>query len=441
MAAPQGRPRLAPLRPRCFGGGVSSGPWSCPLCGAPTPSGVCPTHGVTGRATGPIDPTRIFVPGASLGGRYRIDAIIATAGPRVTLRATGAGGRPVIVETLGIERLARRAPLLDSLFRESGVPTLFERPYLVEIIDFGVEPMTQNPFLVMALSAGRDLREVPKPGSPEKQTAAAFIEVCHGLLDSHDGEILRPANAMPTMVPGAATEVPVPAAPTPPGSTPARSPALSSAQRGRASADGGPSSEIGGGHGWKLLVLACGLALGLYWYLPNPSLNAPYYNPNIKSPTILWERGPLRDPRDYQAAVGADMIKIESDPPAEVWSGTTVVGQTPVEVPRPTGGDRVRFVLKREGYLDKAVTVHRDSKPMQLELHAKADAPQRDRFVGEREKEKGLLDGNPFDPEDDAKRFGEDPRTQTPFLNPFDAPGTAPSLEDYEDEYNPYGEE
>jgi serine/threonine-protein kinase len=62
------------------------------------------------------------------------------------------------------------------------------------------------------------------------------------------------------------------------------------------------------------------------------------------------------------------MIRITSDPPsAEVWRGDTLVGNTPVEVPRPSGEETIEITLRRAGYHSTSVRLSSLTQP-QIEL-------------------------------------------------------------------------
>lgn len=370
-----------------------------------------------------VDPRQIFVPGAMLGGRYHIDAVLAMYGAQVTLLATRTDHRRFVIETLAVERLARRARLLDQLFREAKIPRLFARPNMVEIVDFGVEPLTSNPFLVLAYDPRRPPQSIVMPGAPEKMTAAAFVEVCHGLLDAHDGEILAPANAMPTAVPGAMpTRVPGPLV-APPAPMPIAPPPKSSSST--------VAEPLNTGKGnWKWILLSVAACLLAFWAVPDQSRNMPFYNPNITEQTIIYRRSDDdSDPKRFEReAPKGGTVQIASSPSgAQVWAGRRMLGVTPVAVPKPAGAQRMSFVLKKKGFMDKAVSIEAGAGSVDVELIATGKPDQGDGIIGKPEERKGLLDRSLLDP-NNKDRFGKDPMRKTPFVDPFGAPGTAPRL-------------
>lgn len=398
----------------------------CPLCGGPTQGGVCPVHGVANPGQVRADPSQVFVPGTVLGERYRIDHVLGIVGSQATFLGTQvATGSSVIIEALGIERLARRARLLDGLFRQAQVSQLFQNQGLATILDFGVEPVTQNPFLIMACAPGRNLNEVIDPQSIERRTAAAFVEICHGLLDTHDRELLAPANAMPTQVPGMMpTQVPGVSQPILPIGPPTAPP-----QRFVSDPEAEAETEapkFGGGRKWLIGSVILGLAI--FFIVPNPGKNARYYNPDITERTRFYHGTPGRNQVMKAAQAGDGSVELDSNPSgAEVWMGSEILGDTPLSIPRPPGGRRLSVTVKKAGYLPKSVVIHRNSEDsMDAQLHPDEGSEARNPIIGKRKVDDPFA--NPFQPADESERFGQNPLLQPAFTNPFSEPGTAPPL-------------
>jgi hypothetical protein len=405
--------RVAPGVPL---GLVEAAAYFCPLCGAPTPQGLCPVHQVPGVAQGPaLAP--FMAPGVVLGGRYRIDHVLLAQGAQGTFLGTAlADGRTVVVESFASERLARRARLLDSLVRRPEVAAQFMRPELAPILDFGVEPARQTPFLVMAFDPARGPQGVLTPDGVERRTAATFLRTCLSVLDQHDREFLEPLGAMPTQVPY--TAIPTAAAPAPP--------PLQRAPRRKKRRDG-PYRFLGlTGSGWAGVGM---LAVVVAYYLTDDeSQYSPYYNPRITEPTRMgWgksgrgeqhERTPLED----LAQQGGD-VEIASNPSgAEVWYGGRMMGETPTSVPRPVGRDRVVLVLRHDGYLDKQVTLHAGSMGVTLRMIPVNGREGPAGLVGEQERYdpmRSRFEKSPFS----KSPFDESPMTKSPFTNPFGSPG------------------
>ncbi len=393
----------------------------CPLCGGPTQAGVCPVHGVSNSGQGRADPSQVFVPGSVLGGRYRIDQVLGIVGSQGTFLGVQVEGGPVLIEALGIERLARRARLLDGLFRQAQVSQRFEQQGLATILDFGVEPVSQNPFLIMALAPGRNLNEVIDPQSLERRTAAAFVEICHGLLDTHDRETLNPANAMPTQVPGMmSTQVPGVAQPILPIGPPVAPP------RGL-SPEPIPKDPKKPGQRRKWIIACTVAGVGIVLLAPDRSQDARYYNPDITERSLFFHGQPNRG-RKESAKASADAVDLDSDPShAEVWMGSAILGVTPLSIPRPTRGRRLSVTLKKPGYLPKSVVIQRDTdSSLEVEMHLDEATQERNRFMGERKIEDPFA--NPFEPTDESERFGDNPLTEPAFINPYGKPGTAPPM-------------
>ena len=374
-------------------------------------------HGVPGVAHGPaIAPT--FAPGVVLGGRYRVDHVLVQQGPQGTFLGTAlVDGRPVVIESFAAERVARRARLLDGLVRRPDVAAHFMRPELAPIFDFGVEPASQTPFLVMAYDPARGPQGILTPNSLERQTAAVFLQTCLSVLDRHDREFLEPVGAMPTAVPytavpGLATAAP----PAPP-------------RAGNKGRDPTTFKLLGlTGRGWAGVGMLS--VLVVYYATDDESMYTPYYNPRITEPTRLgWSEGGRgqgpkeRSPFEVMAEA-AGQVEISSAPSgAEVWVGGKMVGETPTSVPRPLGRERAVVVLRQEGYLDKQVTLLANSSGVSVRLiPLKSGAAPG--LVGERADDrdpmKSRFEKSPFG----KSPFDDSPLTRPPMTNPFGKPGT-----------------
>lgn len=390
----------------------------CPLCGVPTPAGMCPVHQVPGVAYGPaLTPT--LQPGTVLGGRYRIDHVLLAQGTQGTYLATALGdGRTVVLESFPSERLARRARLLDSLVRRPEIAAHFMRPELAQVLDFGVEPVSQTPFLVMAYDAQRGPQAILTQGSAERHTAALFLQTCLGVLDQHDREFLGPAGAMPTAVPYTAVPQAQPMAVQ-----------LIPPKKSKKERDG-QSKFLGlPGHLWVAFGMLA--VLVVYYVIDDESMYSPYYNPRVTEPTRLgWygagnkKQDKKRSPLEEMMQAGGE-VEISSNPAgAEVWVGGRMVGETPTTVPRPVGGDRAVVILKRQGFLDKQLNLSPESTGVNVRMIPVNGGDDPAGLVGEREQRydpmKSRFDKSPF-----AKSpFEDSPLNRPVVTNPFGPPGT-----------------
>ncbi|MEL7371751.1 MAG: hypothetical protein AAFN74_22695, partial [Myxococcota bacterium] len=108
----------------------------------------------------------------------------------------------VVVQSLPDRQLAHRGELLRELFRGAQIVDVLKRDDLVQILDFNVEQATGTLFLVMAHRAGATANELSALTGPENKTAAAFVELARGLLESHDAQFLdSPQVTSPSLPP------------------------------------------------------------------------------------------------------------------------------------------------------------------------------------------------------------------------------------------------
>ena len=127
----------------------------------------------------------MFEPGAIVGGRYRLDAVIGRGGMASVYRAWDVRlARPVAVTLLRPEILAD-ADLALRFRREAHAATVLRHPNVVACLDTGTEG--ESPYLVMELVEGEDLaarlkRESPLPAHGAVRIAA---DVARGLAIAH----------------------------------------------------------------------------------------------------------------------------------------------------------------------------------------------------------------------------------------------------------------
>jgi tRNA A-37 threonylcarbamoyl transferase component Bud32 len=127
----------------------------------------------------------MFEPGAIVGGRYRLDAVIGRGGMASVYRAWDMRlARAVAVKLLRPEILAD-ADLALRFRREAHAATVLRHPNVVACLDTGTEG--ESPYLVMELVEGEDLaarlkRESPLPA---RQAVAIAADVARGLAIAH----------------------------------------------------------------------------------------------------------------------------------------------------------------------------------------------------------------------------------------------------------------
>jgi serine/threonine-protein kinase len=124
-------------------------------------------------------------PGAIVGGRYRLDAVIGRGGMATVHRAWDLRlARPVAVKVLRPEILAD--PDLALRFRrEAHAATVLRHQNVVACLDTGT--VGESPYLVMELVEGEDLATRLKRGTPipPREAVAIAADVARGLAIAH----------------------------------------------------------------------------------------------------------------------------------------------------------------------------------------------------------------------------------------------------------------
>jgi len=149
-----------------------------------------------------------------IDGKYQITKPLRRGGMGVVCEATHLGtGRRVAVKLLSIRETAPVAGLPEdnsSLQRKAGMVRRFHREaraagavdsqHIVQIFDTGTDPDTAEPYMVMELLRGEDVRQVLKRVEVLAPDAAVRVaaQACQGLEKAHQASIIhrdiKPAN-------------------------------------------------------------------------------------------------------------------------------------------------------------------------------------------------------------------------------------------------------
>lgn len=151
---------------------------------------ICPKHGIATLPAKLSAVERELRAGAILAGRYRLDKILARGPTATVFAATQLGmGRQVCVKALSSERA--RA-LFRRFYNEAQAASLLDHPNVVRIYEFGIDPETLTPFIVMELVEGKTLAELihVKP-LPERVAAGLLLQVAQALLEAHERGVLH----------------------------------------------------------------------------------------------------------------------------------------------------------------------------------------------------------------------------------------------------------
>jgi serine/threonine protein kinase len=128
--------------------------------------------------------------GRSLGGRYRVGAVIGRGGMGAVYRATDERlGRSVAVKVVAVPGASpdEQAHLRARFIREAQVAARLRHPNVVDVFDFGTDPELELDFLVMELLEGEDLAaRLSRAGAPPRRTALAILrQAARGLAAGH----------------------------------------------------------------------------------------------------------------------------------------------------------------------------------------------------------------------------------------------------------------
>jgi serine/threonine-protein kinase len=147
----------------------------------------------------PTGQGRTIREGEVLGGKYQVDRVLRTGGMGVVLVATHVQLKEKVALKVLLGQAAGESSAVARFLREARAATSVKSEHVVRILDFGTLDGGE-PYLVMELLQGRDLRDVLEQNGPlPVETAVRYmLQVCRGLSAVHAQRIihrdLKPAN-------------------------------------------------------------------------------------------------------------------------------------------------------------------------------------------------------------------------------------------------------
>jgi serine/threonine-protein kinase len=179
----------------------------CPVCDLPVEAPYCPVHGIcTFGGTAGTAGDSIHL-GSVIAGRYRLDRLLASGGMGSVYLATQLGvGRAVAVKVLRPD-LVSDLPIVKRFYREAHAVSQLNHPNIVRIVDFGIDPSSNSPFLALELVRGQTLREFMEQNGPvgERPAAELMVQVAKALVEAHQKGVvhrdLKPENLMVEVLP------------------------------------------------------------------------------------------------------------------------------------------------------------------------------------------------------------------------------------------------
>jgi len=136
-----------------------------------------------------------------IDGKYEILGRLGEGGMGVVYEARHKStGRRVALKEIIDEELLKNKSTLERFQREARATGAIESQHIALVLDSGIDPGTQRPFLVMELLKGEDLQQLlSRCGKlPEDLALRIVAQACTGLVRAHEAGVvhrdIKPAN-------------------------------------------------------------------------------------------------------------------------------------------------------------------------------------------------------------------------------------------------------
>jgi len=135
----------------------------------------------------PDDKAPDLLVGCSVGERYKITRLIGRGGVGSVYEAQHSDGQRVALKLIEIEGEGESCDGASRVVREARMLIGADDDHLARVIDVGVDPKRGQPFIVMDLLPGSDLRcYINEHGALDPRAAARFfVAACRGLARAH----------------------------------------------------------------------------------------------------------------------------------------------------------------------------------------------------------------------------------------------------------------
>src|SRR6185312_13494296 len=108
-----------------------------------------------------------------IGGKYEVLRQLGEGGMGAVYEARHTGtGRRVAVKVITAQALAVGAEAVTRFQREARASGAVDSEHVVQVLDSGVDEVTQNPYMVMELLAGEDVQQLLRRVGPLAPEAA-----------------------------------------------------------------------------------------------------------------------------------------------------------------------------------------------------------------------------------------------------------------------------
>ena len=166
----------------------------CPLCEKGMEEEHCPEHHVPTIELSLVEEKQdALSPGDEIAGRYKVKQILGKgAMGSVYLAVQLSMDREVAIKTL-LKRLLSDYKLVQRFYREARAVTKLVHPNIIGTIDFGIDPTSKIPFIVMEYVEGEDLADMLRGrGRMSEQEACGLLsQIAKALVEAHGKGIIH----------------------------------------------------------------------------------------------------------------------------------------------------------------------------------------------------------------------------------------------------------
>jgi serine/threonine protein kinase len=165
---------------------------TCPTCGGVTEAAVCPNDGTATAMFAPRPRLDDYV-GRVIAERYRIESLIGEGGMgRVYAAMQFSLDQRVAIKVLPPEREDSELSI-RRFHREARAATRLHSPHVVRVYDFGVDPGTAAPFLVMEFLRGQTVQSLLRSEGalPERRSLSILQHVLRALVEAEATSIVH----------------------------------------------------------------------------------------------------------------------------------------------------------------------------------------------------------------------------------------------------------
>jgi serine/threonine-protein kinase len=129
-----------------------------------------------------------------IDGKYQVVRLLGQGGMGAVYEARHLGtGRRVAVKLIVAEALLRGGDIVARFQREARASGAIDSQHVVQVLDTGVDPGTQSPYMVMEFLSGEDLQQlINRVGAlPPELVLRIMAQACVGLQRAHEAGIVH----------------------------------------------------------------------------------------------------------------------------------------------------------------------------------------------------------------------------------------------------------